>query len=51
MRDAEDPSAKVFSRSAQLEMAKEAQEPFLDNLFGVVHGYAERKGIPEQRIA
>jgi hypothetical protein len=49
MRDAEDPSAKVLPRPAQLEMAEEGQEHFLDDLLGVVHGYAERKGIPEQR--
>jgi hypothetical protein len=30
-------------------MAEEGQEHFLDDLLGVVHGYAERKGIPEQR--
>lgn len=49
MRDAEGPSAKVFPRSAQLEMAEEGQEHFLGDLLGVVHGYAERKGISEQR--
>jgi hypothetical protein len=49
MHDAEDPSANVFPRSAQLEMAEEGQKDFLDDFLGVVHGYAERKCIPEQR--
>lgn len=46
MRDPEDPSAKVFPRSAQLEMVEEGQEHFLDDFLVGVHGYAERKGIP-----
>ena len=51
MRDAEDPGAKVFPRSPQLEMLKEGQEHFLDDFFGIVHGYAESKCIPKQWIA
>ena len=48
MRDAEDPSAKVFPRSAQLEMAEEGQEHFLGDLLASCTGMP-RKGISEQR--
>src|SRR6202012_3630095 len=51
VRDAEEPPAKILTRSALLQMPEQSQESFLHHLFGVMRGEAKGKPVAQKRVA